>query len=101
MPLKGVPASLTPELLFALARMGHGDRLVVADANFPSDSIATRTVLRSPVRVYGRTTVEIARDVGSLACPAIFPSRLADPRADASGQLLAPPGQGDAAGAFG
>ena len=66
MPLKGVPDSLTPELLFVLARMGHGDRLVLADANFPSDSVATSTVLRSPLRVYGRTTVEMTRDVGSF-----------------------------------
>uniref|UniRef100_A0A8C5NYN0 Fucose mutarotase n=1 Tax=Jaculus jaculus TaxID=51337 RepID=A0A8C5NYN0_JACJA len=37
--LKGVPALLSPELLFALARMGHGDEIVLADANFPTSSI--------------------------------------------------------------
>ncbi|XP_013358509.1 PREDICTED: fucose mutarotase isoform X2 [Chinchilla lanigera] len=37
--LKGVPALLSPELLYALARMGHGDEIVLADANFPSSSI--------------------------------------------------------------
>ncbi|XP_068817775.1 fucose mutarotase isoform X2 [Capricornis sumatraensis] len=37
--LKGVPALLSPELLFALARMGHGDEIVLADVNFPSSSI--------------------------------------------------------------
>ena len=40
MPLIGIPDSITPELLYGLARMGHGDTLVIADANFPSDSIA-------------------------------------------------------------
>ncbi|CAM9834377.1 unnamed protein product, partial [Phaeothamnion confervicola] len=40
MPLIGVPESITPELLYALARMGHGDAVVIADANFPSDSVA-------------------------------------------------------------
>ncbi|KAM9702463.1 fucose mutarotase isoform 2-T2 [Dama dama] len=37
--LKGVPALLSPEILFALARMGHGDEIVLADVNFPSSSI--------------------------------------------------------------
>uniref|UniRef100_A0A9L0IDS4 Fucose mutarotase n=1 Tax=Equus asinus TaxID=9793 RepID=A0A9L0IDS4_EQUAS len=37
--LKGVPALLSPELLFALARMGHGDEIVLADVNFPTSSI--------------------------------------------------------------
>nr|KAF6425165.1 hypothetical protein HJG59_009231 [Molossus molossus] len=37
--LKGVPALLSPELLFALARMGHGDSIVLADVNFPTSSI--------------------------------------------------------------
>ncbi|XP_012925401.1 fucose mutarotase isoform X1 [Heterocephalus glaber] len=37
--LKGVPALLSPELLYALARMGHGDEIVLADANFPTSSI--------------------------------------------------------------
>ena len=40
MPLIGIPDSITPELLFGLAKMGHGDTLVIADANFPSDSVA-------------------------------------------------------------
>nr|XP_003479636.1 fucose mutarotase isoform X1 [Cavia porcellus] len=37
--LKGVPALLSPELLYALARMGHGDEIVLADANFPTSSV--------------------------------------------------------------
>ncbi|XP_032346467.1 fucose mutarotase isoform X3 [Camelus ferus] len=37
--LKGVPALLSPELLYALARMGHGDEIVLADVNFPTSSI--------------------------------------------------------------
>ena len=32
---------LSPELLHALRSMGHGDKLVLADANFPSASLAT------------------------------------------------------------
>ncbi|XP_004625610.2 fucose mutarotase [Octodon degus] len=37
--LKGVPELLSPELLYTLARMGHGDEIVLADANFPTSSI--------------------------------------------------------------
>ncbi|XP_034041113.1 fucose mutarotase [Thalassophryne amazonica] len=37
--LKGIPFVLSPELLYALAKMGHGDELVLADANFPVSSV--------------------------------------------------------------
>ncbi|KAM4703899.1 fucose mutarotase [Rhinophrynus dorsalis] len=36
--LRGIPSVLSPELLYALARMGHGDEIVLADANFPASS---------------------------------------------------------------
>jgi L-fucose mutarotase len=42
--LKHVHPLLTPELLHVLALMGHGDDLVVCDANFPADSVARTTV---------------------------------------------------------
>ena len=38
--LKNIPRILSPELLSVLARMGHGDEIVLADANFPSSSIS-------------------------------------------------------------
>ena len=34
--LLGLDPLLTPDLLHALASMGHGDRIVVIDANYPS-----------------------------------------------------------------
>lgn len=40
MMLKGIPAVLSPELLKILAEMGHGDTIVIGDANFASASIA-------------------------------------------------------------
>ena len=43
--LIGVHPLLTPDLLHALASMGHGDELVIADANFPSASIARRLTM--------------------------------------------------------
>ena len=38
--LKHVPALLTPDLLHALASMGHGDELALVDAHFPAARIA-------------------------------------------------------------
>ena len=37
--LKGIPKILSPELLKILCEMGHSDTLVLADGNFPSESI--------------------------------------------------------------
>ena len=37
--LKGIPKILSPELLKVLCEMGHSDRLVIADGNFPSESM--------------------------------------------------------------
>lgn len=37
--LKGIPPVLSPELLKVLCEMGHGDVLVIADGNFPAESV--------------------------------------------------------------
>ena len=37
--LNGIPKILSPELLKVLCEMGHSDRLVIADGNFPSESM--------------------------------------------------------------
>lgn len=36
--LKGIPMILSPELLKVLCEMGHGDRIIIADGNFPAES---------------------------------------------------------------
>lgn len=36
--LRNIPSILSPDLLHALAAMGHGDDLVIADANYPAES---------------------------------------------------------------
>ena len=38
--LKHVPRIIPPRLLYVLAQMGHGDEIVLADANFPAASTA-------------------------------------------------------------
>ena len=40
--LKGISPIISPELLKLIAEMGHGDELVLADANFPGASIGKR-----------------------------------------------------------
>jgi L-fucose mutarotase len=42
--LIGIDPLLGPELLAHLRAMGHGDELVIADANFPATSVARRLV---------------------------------------------------------
>ncbi|MDH2431736.1 RbsD/FucU domain-containing protein [Pokkaliibacter sp. MBI-7] len=42
--LRNIPALLSPELLYALRAMGHGDDLVIADANFPAQSTARQVI---------------------------------------------------------
>lgn len=42
--LKNIHPLLGPELLYVLSRMGHGDEVVIADANFPAESCARRLV---------------------------------------------------------
>ena len=40
--LRNIPSILSPDLLWTLRSMGHGDELVIADANFPATTLGTR-----------------------------------------------------------
>lgn len=42
--LKGLDPLLSPDLLHVLRAMGHGDDVVIADANFPGTTLAKRLV---------------------------------------------------------
>jgi L-fucose mutarotase len=42
--LRGIHPLLGPDLLHALRSLGHGDELVIADANFPAHSLGPRVV---------------------------------------------------------
>lgn len=59
--LKGVPRILSPEFLKILMEMGHGDEIVIADANFPAASTAQRLV-----RADGLGAVEVLEAVMAL-----------------------------------
>lgn len=48
--LIGIDPILTPDLLRHLRAMGHGDELVIADANFPAETCAKRIERLAGVR---------------------------------------------------
>ncbi len=49
--LKGISPLLSPELLATLARMGHGDGIVLADAHFPAESFNARVLRADGLKV--------------------------------------------------
>ena len=63
--LKGLDPILNADVLYALRAMGHGDDLIIADTNFPSDSVATETVLGQVLRI-DRPAAEVVRAVLSV-----------------------------------
>lgn len=54
--LKGIPAILSPELLKSLCEMGHSDRLVISDGNFPAESMGKNCKV---IRMDGHGVTEI------------------------------------------
>jgi L-fucose mutarotase len=42
--LRNIPSLLSPEMLHTLRSMGHGDEIVIADANFPGASLGPRCI---------------------------------------------------------
>ena len=58
--LKGIPKILSPELLKVLCEMGHGDRIVIADGNFPAQSMGKDGIV---IRMDGHGICEILEAV--------------------------------------
>jgi L-fucose mutarotase len=42
--LRGISPLISPALLKVLSEMGHGDEIVLADANFPTESVGRQAV---------------------------------------------------------
>ena len=63
--LKGISPLLNADVLQALRAMGHGDDLIIADTNFPSDSTARQTRLGTLLRI-DATAAEVAAAVLSV-----------------------------------
>ena len=49
--LKNIDPLLNADILHALCAMGHGDEVVICDANFPADSVARQTVFGRLLRI--------------------------------------------------
>ena len=58
---QGISKLLTGDLLKALCDMGHGDELVIADANFPGERVARRLI-----RLPGISGTELLRAIAPL-----------------------------------
>lgn len=54
--LKNIPAILSPELLKALCEMGHSDQLVIADGNFPAETMGKNAIV---IRMDGHGVPEV------------------------------------------
>jgi len=64
--LKGLDPLLNADVLRALRAMGHGDELVVCDANFPADAIARQTVIGELLRIDGVSAPRAVRAILSV-----------------------------------
>ncbi len=54
--LKNIPKILSPEMLKVLCEMGHSDRIVIADGNFPAESIGKNAIV---LRADGHSATEL------------------------------------------
>jgi len=49
--LKGISPIISPELLYTLHVMGHGDEIVLADAHSPADSLHENTIRADGLKI--------------------------------------------------
>lgn len=61
--LKNIPPIISPKLLKVLCEMGHGDEIVIADGNFPTESVGKEAVV---IRADGHGVTELLEAVLSL-----------------------------------
>ena len=54
--LKNIPKIISPEMLKVLCEMGHSDRIVIADANFPAERIGKNAIV---LRADGHSATEM------------------------------------------
>lgn len=64
--LKGIDNRLNADVLHVLRAMGHGDVLILADTNFPADSIARATVTGRLLTMENLTAGQAARSILSV-----------------------------------
>ena len=64
--LKGIDNRLNADVLGTLRAMGHGDVLIIADTNFPADSVARATVTGQLLRMENLTAAQAVQAVLSV-----------------------------------
>lgn len=64
--LKGISPLLSPELLWVLGAMGHGDDVVVVDRNFPGAAIAPKTASGRLIRIPGAQEADVMQAILSV-----------------------------------
>jgi L-fucose mutarotase len=64
--LKSIDPLLNADLLYILRAMGHGDDLVLCDANFPAETVARHTTTGKLVRLDGIGVPRAARAILSV-----------------------------------
>lgn len=84
--LKGIHPLLNADVLHALRAMGHGDELVVADSNFPADSVGRQTVIGHPLRMDADTAAKAVAAILS-----VYPLDTFEPGAAARMQVVSDP----------
>jgi L-fucose mutarotase len=56
--LRNIPRLLSPDLLYVLSAMGHGDEVAIVDANYPAESSGPRCI-----RMDGVSATEVLRAI--------------------------------------
>ena len=64
--LFNIDSNCSPELLYCLAQMGHGDELVIADRNFPATSTALQTCFQKVIPMPGFSALAAIKTITSL-----------------------------------
>ena len=64
--LKGIDNRLNADVLGCLRAMGHGDVLIIADTNFPAESVARATVTGQLLRMENLTAAQAVQAVLSV-----------------------------------
>lgn len=88
--LKNIPAIISPELMCAMMKMGHGDEIVLADGNFPAENMGVKTVRLDGHRI--PPVLQAILQFVPLDASVSFPVTLMSPRPKAGGaDELIPP----------
>ncbi len=64
--LHGIDPALNADVLYVLRAMGHGDDIVVCDANFPAEAIARQTAHGRLIRMDNITSPQAVRAILSV-----------------------------------